>query len=360
MKHWEELEIFKLAIKNATDHIIITDPNATILYANDAVGHVTGYSPKEVIGKRPSLWGKQMPPAFYTNFWKRIKVEKKDYIGEIKNRRKNGEHYDAEIKVAPVLDSHGKVIFFVGIERDITKLKQIERAKDEIISLAAHQLKNGPATVKIYADSLLDGIAGKLGKKQEHYIEEIQIANKMNIDLIDSLLNVTRLELGTFKSDIELVNIEDIIKNVLRQQAHRIIKKDLNVIEKYERGAKNFSVSRQSLEVVLHNLISNACKYTPKNGKINITVKFKKSGKTKKIFIEIADTGCGIPKEAQSKIFAKMYRAENVKTSEPDGSGLGLYMVKLALKDLKASIEFTSTEGRGTRFIITLPIKLST
>ena len=79
----------------------------------------------------------------------------------------------------------------------------------------------------------------------------------------------------------------------------------------------------------------------------------------KKLFIEIADTGCGIPKEAQSKIFTKMYRAENVKISEPDGSGLGLYMVRLALKDLKGQIDFESSEGKGTKFTITLPVKLS-
>jgi PAS domain S-box-containing protein len=143
-----DLEKFKLAVDNASDHIVITDPDGVILYANRAVEKITGYSHSEVIGNKPSLWGKQMPEEFYNNLWKTIKEEKTNFIGELNNRRKNGEIYVAEASISPILNSNNKVIFFVGIERDITLLKEISDAKTEFVSVASHQLRTPLTGIK--------------------------------------------------------------------------------------------------------------------------------------------------------------------------------------------------------------------
>jgi len=356
MHSWEDLEIFKLAIENASDHIIVTDPKAKIIYANKAVEHITGYLPKEIIGKTPKLWGGLMPPAYYSKFWKVVKEDRKSFVGEIRNRRKSGEIYYAEIKVAPVLNRAGNVKYFVGIERDITRLKKIDQIKTDIISLTAHQLKNAPSVIKLYADSLLDDVAGKLNKKQTVYIKEIRHANKDNIDLINALLNVTRLELGTFQHTYELIDPKKICKNIIKQFEHLISKNKLTITEHYETGLKPVTIDSEGFKMILQNLLSNACQYTPKGGKI--TLKLRKDLKRKnKMLLSVTDTGIGIPKAEQSMIFSKLFRTPKAKSATPDGTGLGLYMTKLILKKLGGSITFESAEDKGTTFNVSFPLK---
>lgn len=123
-----ELTKFKLVIDNTSQHIIITDIDGIIIYANHAVEIITGYSINEVIGQKPSLWGMQMPTEFYTDLWKTIKVDKKTFSGEITNKRKNGEIYTAKSFISPVLDDSGDIKFFVGLETDISKEKSLESA----------------------------------------------------------------------------------------------------------------------------------------------------------------------------------------------------------------------------------------
>lgn len=123
----EELEKFKLVIDNTSQHIVITDPDGVIVYANPAVKEITGYSHEEVIGATPSLWGKQMPADYYTNMWRTIKQDKKTFAGEIINKRKNGEFYTAKALISPILNDQGEVKFFVALESDISKEKALEK-----------------------------------------------------------------------------------------------------------------------------------------------------------------------------------------------------------------------------------------
>lgn len=126
-KRAEELQKYQQAIQNTSQHIIITDIDGVVIYANPAVERTTGYSPAEVIGNKPSLWGRQMPQEFYVDLWRTIKVEKKSFVGELKNKRKSGEIYTVFANISPVLNSAGEVIFFIGLETDISKEKEFER-----------------------------------------------------------------------------------------------------------------------------------------------------------------------------------------------------------------------------------------
>lgn len=121
-----ELEKFKLVIENTTQHIIITNTEGVVIYSNPAASHITGYSKEEILGSKPSLWGRQMPAEFYVEMWNRIKKEKKTFEGEILNKRKNGETYTAKALISPVIDVEGNIKFFVGLETDISKEKALE------------------------------------------------------------------------------------------------------------------------------------------------------------------------------------------------------------------------------------------
>jgi PAS domain S-box-containing protein len=134
-KYIQELKKFKLAVENAGDHIVITDPDGKIIFANDAVERITGFSVEEIINKKAGvkeLWGGQMSQEFYKKLWKTIKEDKKTFSGEILNKRKGGEKYSAFVSISPVLSDKGEVTYFIGIERDITEQKQLEEAKIKI------------------------------------------------------------------------------------------------------------------------------------------------------------------------------------------------------------------------------------
>ncbi len=102
--------------EHMNEQVIITDPDGVILYTNGVVEKITGYSVDEIIGKRPSLWGNQMPREFYRVMWHTIKVEKREVKVTLRNKRKDGTFYNADLRISPVLDTRGNVRFFVGIE----------------------------------------------------------------------------------------------------------------------------------------------------------------------------------------------------------------------------------------------------
>lgn len=116
-----ELSKFQLALDQSFDHMVITDAEGKILYANLAAEELTGYSRKEIIGQTPALWGRQMSAGFYREFWDTIRLHKKIFEGEVVNKHKDGSRYRAKVRVTPILDSKKRVLYFIGVERFIGK-----------------------------------------------------------------------------------------------------------------------------------------------------------------------------------------------------------------------------------------------
>lgn len=345
-----DLQKFKLAVDNVSDHIVITDKEGIVLYGNSAVKKITGYTSEEAVGKKAgTLWKMPMSPEFYKNFWDTIKNKKKTFIGKIKNKRKNGELYDAAISVSPVLDKSGEIIFFVGVEKDITEHENIDRAKTEFVSIASHQLRTPLSTMNWYTEMLLDGDVGKLNKKQKEYLGEVYRGSKRMSQLVTALLNVSRIDLGTFAIDPQPTNIIEISQEVIKELSQKIGEKKLKVKEFYDNTIPILSLDQSLIRIVFQNLISNAVKYTGEKGIIEVTI--KKEGS--EMFISVKDTGYGIPEIAKEKIFSKLYRADNVRDREVDGNGLGLYIVKAIIEEIGGKIWFDSKENEGTTFYVT-------
>ncbi len=348
-----DLEKFKLAVDNASDHIVITDSEGMVIYGNSVVEKITGYSVKEAFGKKVgTLWKKPMEQSYYENLWKTIKKDKKPFIGQVTNRRKNGEEYEASISIAPVLDDDGKILYFVGIERDITKEKEVDKAKTEFVSLASHQLRTPLSAIGWYAEMLLNGDAGRISPAQSEYIEEIYRGNKRMVQLVNALLDVSRLELGTFIVEPEPINIFEVADGAIEELSHKIREKKLKFSKKYDTRIKTLNLDEKLTMIIFQNLLSNSVKYTQNGGKIHL--KIEKGSKY--IEIEVSDNGFGIPKSQQDKIFDKLFRADNIKATDTDGTGLGLYILKQIIDQSGGKIWFSSAEGRGTKFYVRLPL----
>lgn len=125
-KRYEMLQTFQRAIEHAGEHMVITDPDGRILYANAAAERITGFSRQMMLGKKAGgreLWGGLMPTEFYENLWQKIKHDRQIFTGQVTNRRKNGERYTAETMISPTLDARGQVLYYLGIEREINPEK---------------------------------------------------------------------------------------------------------------------------------------------------------------------------------------------------------------------------------------------
>ena len=347
-----DLEKFKLAVDNASDHIVITDVEGTVLYGNKMVEKVTGYTLQESLGKKAGrLWHLPMPKDFYEKFWDTFKNKKQTFVGVLQNRRKSGELYDAAVSISPVLDKNKNILYFVGIERDVTKEKEVDRAKTEFVSLASHQLRTPLSTINWYTEMLLNGDAGKLKPEQTNYLQEIYRGNQRMVELVNSLLNVSRLELGTFIIEPVETDLGQLVDEVIEELKLRLQNKKLSFTKDFEKLPK-INLDKKLFRMIIENLMTNAIKYTPEKGKINLLIKKDKDS----VEIVVADTGMGIPLLQQDKIFTKLFRADNVRAADTEGTGLGLYLVKTIIEHGGGKIWFESVENKGTTFHVSLPL----
>lgn len=351
-----DLEKFKLAVNEASDHVIITDSEGIILYANKAVEKITGFSNLEVIGKKAGngeLWGGLMDKVFYKKLWKTIKIDKKNFTSEVNNKRKNGEKYVVMSTITPIIDEKGGVQFFVGIERDITHEKEVDRMKTDFISLASHQLRTPLAAMSWFTEMLLTGDAGKLSKEQTEFVTNIQEANARMIVLVNSLLNISRIESGRIVVDPEPTDLKDLVDQELKEIDNQIKEKKQTVLVSVAKNLPKINIDPKLTAEVYKNLLTNANKYSPEGGEIEVYISHKEG----EIISQVSDNGIGIPISSQNKIFERFYRATNVVKLETEGTGLGLYLAKAIVESSGGKMWFNSEEGKGSTFWFSLPLK---
>ncbi len=238
----------------------------------------------------------------------------------------------------------------VSLERE-----QIEKMKSEFVSVASHQLRTPLTGIKWFAELMLKGKAGKISTDQKDFLEQIYNSNDRMIKLVEDLLNVSRIDTGSKfeikkapKDIIEIINslTSDLIGLA---HAHEVeIEKSMNVPAEFI-----LPIDADKIRQVFQNLLSNAVKYSKKGGKVIIDLKNNQG----KALLTIQDGGLGIPQEQQSRMFEKFFRADNVQTTETDGTGLGLYIAKAIVEGHGGKIWFESKENVGTIFFVELPAK---
>jgi signal transduction histidine kinase len=242
------------------------------------------------------------------------------------------------------LDKLGKM------ETSLAKTKELDRAKTEFVGLASHQLRTPLTAVSWYTEMLLKKDFGELNEKQADYLGEIYAGNQRMIDLVDDLLNTSRIDMGTLKVKPELVNLVEAMESVLSEFSPQISQKDISIEKKFSRNLPLVKIDPEHLGIVFQNILSNAVKYTSSKGKIVVEMRRQNSH----ILVKIADNGWGIPESQQKRIFTKLFRADNVRKKDMEGTGLGLYIARAIVKKSGGKIWFESKENKGTTFYIIL------
>jgi signal transduction histidine kinase len=175
------------------------------------------------------------------------------------------------------------------------------------------------------------------------------------MEMVNDLLNVSRIELGTLQLRPEEIDVAAFAHTVVDEQKKTADDKGIVLTLNFDQDLPHMKVDRNLIRMIFQNLLSNAIKYTRAQGSVTMTLS-RGSGSKDTIFISVADTGIGIPKEEQPQIFSKLHRAKNAQDSVPDGTGLGLYVVKTIIERVQGVITFDSVENKGTTFYVTLPV----
>ena len=182
-------------------------------------------------------------------------------------------------------------------------------------------------------------------------MDQIYRTTHKMIRLVNDFLNVSRIELGTFHADPEPVNLAEIANSTIDELGAMIKEKRVRINQNYEERIPIINADPHHMRMIFQNLLTNAVKYSETEGEIWVEI----IAEQQRVIIKVIDTGCGIPKAQQSKIFTKLFRADNVKGQDTEGTGLGLYIVKSIVTKSNGEIWFESEEGKGSTFYIAIP-----
>ena len=282
-----------------------------------------------------------------------ISLIDKDIKRLFRKELKIRENFVLEVSAIPLMIKEKKIGNLVVLH-DVSREKMIERMKTEFVSISAHQLRTPLSAIKWTLKMLLDEDLGKITSEQREFIQKTYASNERMIALINDLLSVTRIEEGRYLYRPVLSDIEAIIRFVINSYKEEAAKRNISLkIKKTKEKLPKILLDVEKIKLAVQNIVDNAIKYTSSGGKVTATLKYDK----KEVTVSIEDTGVGVPKDQQERIFTKFFRGVNVIRMETDGSGLGLFIAKNIIEAHGGRIWFKSKENEGTTFWFSLPVK---
>jgi PAS domain S-box-containing protein len=352
---------FEALLSGIGDGVVALDQNFRVIFINKIVEEQLGWSTNELIGNdfynlikaennKGEILEKEKRP-FYLSLISGNKIttsvsEPNYYI------RKDGSKFPVAITVTPV-KINDEVVGAIGVFRDITHEIEVDKMKSEFVSLVSHQLRTPLSAMRWYAEMLINGDAGKLTDDQKDFVENIYKSNERMINLVSSLLNISRIESGRIIIEPKPTDLKGLIDEVMSEVKNKFDEKQQTVLISVHPDLGLVNLDPKLIFQVYKNFLTNANKYTPDHGQIEIFVS-KKDGD---VISRVSDNGYGISAKDQPKIFEKFHRAENILKLETDGTGLGLYLAKAIVESSGGKIGFESEENKGTTFWFSLPIK---
>lgn len=345
IKRLEVTENTEIIIQSLNDAIVFFDLKKNIVLANPKARYYFGNIEKKQVSDIDNI----IKSAQLEKEVDKILSSKEfDILNEVSFSNKIFRVFFGRVK-----DYSGKPIGGMIVFYDITILKQIDKVKNDFISIASHQLRTPLTSIKLFTEMMLDGQTGRLGKKQKEYLENItETSQKMN-NTINQLMDITKMESGKVLLSPEDVDISEYFNLLISEMRPMSNKAGISILFENKMKKGTISVDKILLKQVIYNLISNAIIYTGKK-KTPVEIKISDYG-DKKFLIEIKDHGIGIPKEKQKMIFGKFFRAENAMKVDTDRSGLGLYLSKTIIEASGGKIWFESEIEKETTFYISLP-----
>lgn len=339
-------------IKSISEGVLVININGEVGYYNYAalkLLNLTSLSIGEnILGSLPS-----QIVEIVENIYASDKILLKSYTTEFINSK--CEELYIEAACTPIPQPDGSLAGVVIVLSNITEYRRIEIIKNQFVSMVAHELKTPLAAVQGFLNIILDKSISLSTEKAEEYIKKSAQRLKSLTDLVNDLLDISRMELKTKQREIVDVHIEEVITSTLQMLEIEISKRNLSVIKKIQEDLPTIKADYSEITRIVTNLLSNAIKYNREKGEISIEL----TTSSNFISLKIKDTGIGMRPEEKEKLFTEFFRAKNERTRGISGTGLGLSIVKRIVDTYYGRIEVESEFNVGSTFFINLPINLN-
>lgn len=364
-----EIELLKLsrAVEQSAHIIFITDPDGVIEYINPKFTELLGYTQEEAIGQTPRLLkSEDTPKDRHKQLWATI-LSGKEWRGELKDRKKNGETFWASVAISPVRDDQDKLINFISVHEDITERKQAElathearraaevanKAKTDLLANMSHELRTPLNAIIGFSDAMIHGVLGDIANpKYLDYAVHINDSGDHLLKLINDILDVSAIEAGKLDLHEEAVSIDRVCKASFRIIAPKANEKKITLNGVQGQSLPKLYCDELRLKQIIINLLSNAVKFTPDNGVVSCDARIDDGGD---FVITVTDNGVGMNESDLAKAFEKFSQADSTFSRTHEGTGLGLSLTKGLVELHDGTLELVSRLGSGTTVTIRFP-----
>ncbi|HSQ46800.1 MAG TPA: PAS domain S-box protein [Lutibacter sp.] len=365
----ESLKKLSQAVEQSPVSIVLTDTKGNIEYANPKTLEITGYELEELIGKKPKIFSSgEKPKSDYQELWKTI-LSGKEWRGEFHNRKKNGNLFWELASISPILNEKGEITNYLAVKEDITQHKQIlnelvvakehaeesDRLKSAFLANMSHEIRTPMNGILGFAGLLKE--PGLTGEQQQKYIKIIEKSGDRMLNIINDIVDISKIESGLMEVYIKETNINEQVENIYNFFKPEADAKGIlfSVKKSFPEKEAIIKTDSEKIDAILSNLIKNAIKFT-NQGTIQFGVDFASSatGKTELEFF-VKDTGIGIPKDRQKAIFERFIQADISDKMAMQGAGLGLSIAKAYVEMLGGKIWLESEVDVGSTVYFTIP-----
>ncbi len=339
----------EMIIRSIAEGLVVVDAQGRAIMMNPAAERLLGVSKKERIGKSilSNLKEEQLVSLV------KGESDKEDKQIEISSGKEETKRI-LRTSTAVIQNEDGKTVGIVSVLSDVTKQKELDELKSRFIANVSHELRTPLVTVEKSLALISEQKKEKLSSEE---LELLAIAER-NIKrlsmLINDILDFSKLEMKTVELKKEAVSIEKVIEEVITTFNVWAQTKSINLEKKVPQNLPLVMIDPLRITQVFNNLVGNALKFTPAQGRIIIEVNLNPEKERMEISIE--DTGIGIPKQEIPKLFHKFYRIEGEATKNIPGTGLGLCITKEIVELHGGQIWVESEEGKGSRFSFSIPL----
>lgn len=353
------------AIVQSPVSVVITNLEGDIEYVNPKFEKISGYTFEEVVGKNPKiLKSGALPKEFYKDLWNTILVGK-DWHGEFLNRRKNGDTFWENAVISPIENDSGKITHFVAIKEDITEKKKMieelisskekaevsEKIKTEFLAQMSHEIRSPLNVILSFVGLFKEDIDGISSEEIMQSFESIESASTRITRTIDLILNMTDLQLGSYKFSVDEIDVVETLIGIQLEYQQSATRKGLDLKLNIQFNSEIINSDKYALIQIVSNLVDNAIKYSEK-GYIEI---FADKNENSDLILKVKDTGIGMSEEFLPNIFDSFTQEEQGYSRTYDGNGLGMALVKKYCDVIDATIAAKSEKGIGTTFTLVIP-----
>jgi two-component system, chemotaxis family, CheB/CheR fusion protein len=350
----EDRDLAESIVETVREPLLVLDAKLRVITANRSFYKIFHVDKKETEGKLLYNLGNGQ--------WNKAKL--KYLLNEVISQKTffqdfEIEHEFPEIGIRVMQLNARKIIqknnyppmILLAIE-DITEKKQLERQKDDFISIASHELRTPVTSMKIYAQMLQKHPLITSDKKAADMLSKLDLQMNRLTELVASFMNVYKMGSGKLRLNKTTFSLEKLIAESVANFQYTV---SSHVVEHDQMVKANIYADRNRISQVLVNIISNAIKYSPDGD----TVIVRLSKKAGEVTVSVEDFGMGIPKTDQTRIYERFFRAKGKKEGKVPGLGLGLYISAEIVKQHGGKLWVDSTEGKGSTFYFTLPLRIS-